>query len=175
MANVNKVFLIGNLTRDPELRYTPGGAAVADLGIAVNRIYTTKEGERREEVTFVDVTVWNRTAENCCQYLKKGRPVHIEGYLKMDSWEDKNSGEKRSKLKVEAETVQFLGGRRDEEGGGDDFAPPPARDRDRDRPEPRRPNFNAGNGANGPSRAPSAPPRRPTPPPDHEADDDIPF
>src|ERR1700733_297690 len=112
MANLNKVFLIGNITRDPELRYTPNGSAVTDLRLAVNRMYTTKEGERREEVTFIDVTVWNRQAENCCQYLKKGRPVHVEGYLKLDSWDDKATGEKRSKLKVEAERVQFLGGAR---------------------------------------------------------------
>ncbi|MBX6312445.1 MAG: single-stranded DNA-binding protein, partial [Isosphaeraceae bacterium] len=127
MASVNKVFLIGNLTRDPELRYTPNGSAVTDLGVACNRVYTTKEGERREEVTFIDVTVWNRQAENCCQYLRKGRSVHIEGYLRMDTWEDRTTGEKRSKLKVEAERVQFLGSPRDEPaalGGEDEYAPP---------------------------------------------------
>src|ERR1043165_723880 len=117
MASLNKVFLIGNLTRDPELRYTAGGSAVTDLRVACNRIYTTREGERREEATFIDVTVWNRQAETCCQYLKSGRPVHIEGFLKMDTWEDRNTGEKRSKLKVEAERVQFLGSRRDDQGG----------------------------------------------------------
>ncbi len=117
MANVNKVFLIGNLTRDPELRYTPSGAAVTDLGLAINRIYTTKDGDRREETLFLDVTVWNRQAENCCQYLKKGRPIHVEGYLKMDSWDDKTTGEKRSKIKVEAERVQFLDSRRGDDSG----------------------------------------------------------
>src|SRR5262249_14504923 len=124
MASVNKVFLVGNLTRDPELRYTPNGAAVTDLGVACNRTYQTRDGERREEVTFIDVTVWNRQAETCCQYLKKGRSVHIEGFLKMDTWDDKTTGEKRSKLKVEAERVQFLD-RRDLPGGVDDDLGPP--------------------------------------------------
>src|SRR5215208_4702060 len=118
MANLNKVFLMGRLTRDPELRYTPNGAAVTDLPLAINRTYTTKDGDRREETLFVDVTVWNRQAETCCQYLKKGRAVHVEGFLKTESWDDKTTGEKRSKTKVEAERVQFLDGRRDEGGGG---------------------------------------------------------
>ena len=114
MANLNKVLLMGNLTRDPEVRYTPKGTAVTELGIAVNRIYTGENGEKREEVTFVDVTVWGRTAENVGEYLKKGRPVFIEGRLQLDSWEDKQSGQKRNKLKVVADNVQFLGSR----GGG---------------------------------------------------------
>jgi single-strand DNA-binding protein len=95
MADFNKVFLIGRLTRDPQLRYTPGGAPVADLGLATSRTYNTKDGERREDTLFIDVTVWNRQAENCCQYLAKGRMVHVEGYLKMETWEDRNTGEKR--------------------------------------------------------------------------------
>ena len=114
MANLNKVLLMGNLTRDPEVRYTPKGTAVTELGIAVNRIYTGENGEKREEVTFVDVTVWGRTAENVGEYLKKGRPVFIEGRLQLDSWEDKQSGQKRNKLRVVADNVQFLGSR----GGG---------------------------------------------------------
>ena len=172
MASVNKVFLVGNLTRDPELRHTPNGNAVTELGIATNRYYTTKDGERREEATFIDVTVWNRQAETCCQYLKKGVPVHVEGFLKMDSWDDKNSGEKRYKLKVEAERVQFLGSRRGDEGGmpsnDEDFAPPASREPRRNAPP---------NGSNGPSRGYSSPPptRRPSPAPDPEVDDDIPF
>ena len=109
MANLNKVLLMGNLTRDPEVRYTPKGTAVAELGIAVNRVYSGENGEKREEVTFVDVTVWGRTAENVGEYLKKGRPVFIEGRLQLDSWEDKQSGQKRNKLKVVADNVQFLG------------------------------------------------------------------
>src|SRR5215211_3145421 len=117
MADLNKVFLIGRLTQDPELRYTPNGAAVSDLRLATSRVYNTKDGERREETLFIDVTVWNRQAEHCCQYLRKGRLVHVEGFLKMDSWDDKTSGEKRTKIKVEGERVQFLDGRRDDAGG----------------------------------------------------------
>jgi single-strand DNA-binding protein len=110
MANLNKVFLIGNLTADPELRYTPNGTAVADLRLAVNRRFTSKEGEQKEETAFVDVVVWQRQAENCSQYLSKGRSVMVEGRLKLDSWENQQ-GEKRSKLRVVGENVQFLGGR----------------------------------------------------------------
>src|SRR5881398_2306192 len=109
MASFNKVILLGNLTRDPEVRYTPKGSAVADLGIAVNRQYTFENGEKREEVTFVDVTFWGRTAEVAGVYLKKGRPVFIEGRLQLDTWDDKQSGQKRSKLKVIGETMQMLG------------------------------------------------------------------
>jgi single-strand DNA-binding protein len=111
MASFNKVILLGNLTRDPEVRYTPKGSAVCDLGVAVNRVYTTDSGEKREEATFVDVTFWGRTAEVAGEYLKKGRPIFIEGRLQLDSWEDKQSGQKRSKLKVIGETMQLLGGR----------------------------------------------------------------
>jgi single-strand DNA-binding protein len=119
MASFNKVILLGNLTRDPEVRYTPKGSAVADLGIAVNRVYTTDSGEKREETTFVDVTFWGRTAEVAGEYLKKGRPVFVEGRLQLDTWEDKTSGQKRSKLKVIGETMQLLGGRPGGGGGGD--------------------------------------------------------
>jgi single-strand DNA-binding protein len=111
MANLNKVLLLGNVTRDPEVRYTPKGSAVCDLGVAVNRAYTTDSGEKREEVTFVDVTLWGRTAEIAGEYLKKGRPVFIEGRLQMDSWDDKQTGQKRSRLRVVAENMQLLGGR----------------------------------------------------------------
>jgi single-strand DNA-binding protein len=111
MANLNKVFLLGNVTRDPEIRYTPKGSAVCDLGIAVNRNYTTDSGEKREEVTFVDVTLWGRTAEVASEYLKKGRPVFIEGRLQMDTWDDKQTGQKRTRLRVVAENMQLLGGR----------------------------------------------------------------
>ena len=179
MASVNKVFLIGNLTRDPELRYTPAGNAVTDLGVATNRYYTTKDGERREEPTFIDVTVWNRQAETCCQYLKKGQPVHVEGYLKMDTWDDRTTGEKRSKLKVEAERVQFLGSKRDDGGASmpdEDYAPAAREPR---RAEPRA----AGNGPNrgGPQAPPppsSQPARRPAhaaPADSGEDEEDIPF
>ena len=115
MASFNKVLLLGNLTRDPEVRYTPKGSAVCDLGVAVNRVYTTDSGEKREEATFVEVTLWGRTAEVAGEYLKKGRPIFIEGRLQLDSWDDKQTGQKRSKLKVIGETMQLLGGRT---GGG---------------------------------------------------------
>jgi len=108
MANLNKVFLIGNLTRDPELRYTPGGTAVANLGIAVNRKFKDSSGELKEEVCFLTVTVWDKQAEACCQYLKKGRPVFVEGVLQSRFWET-NDGQKRSAIDVRAERVQFLG------------------------------------------------------------------
>src|ERR1700694_3636177 len=111
MASFNKVILLGNLTRDPEVRYTPKGTAVAELGMAVNRVYTAENGEKREEPTFVDVTLWGRTAEIAGEYLKKGRPVFIEGRLQLDTWDDKQSGQKRSKLRVIGETMQLLGSR----------------------------------------------------------------
>jgi single-strand DNA-binding protein len=111
MANFNKVMLMGNLTRDPEVRYTPKGTAVAEIGLAVNRIYSGENNEKREETTFVDVTLWGRTAEVAGEYLKKGRPVFIEGRLQLDSWEDKQSGQKRSKLRVVAEGMQLIGSR----------------------------------------------------------------
>ena len=115
MASFNKVILVGNLTRDPELRYTPKGTAVAKVGLAVNRNWTSESGEKKEEVTFVDVDIFGRTAENVSQYMRKGRPILIEGRLKLDQWDDKQTGQKRSRLGVVAETVQFLGG--GQEGG----------------------------------------------------------
>lgn len=134
MASFNKVILLGNLTRDPEVRYTPKGTAVAELGLAVNRVYTTEGGEKREEATFVDVTLWGRTAEIAGEYLKKGRPVFVEGRLQLDTWDDKQTGQKRSKLKVVGEGIQLIGSR---PGGGGDSgdsgsqtssaAPPPRR------------------------------------------------
>ncbi len=111
MASFNKVILLGNLTRDPEVRYTPKGSAVCDLGIAVNRVYTTDSGEKREEVTYVDVVLWARLAEIAGEYLKKGRPVFVEGRLQMDTWDDKQTGQKRTKLRVVGESMQLLGGR----------------------------------------------------------------
>lgn len=111
MASFNKVILLGNLTRDPEVRYTPKGSAVCDLGLALNRVYTLENGEKREEVTYVDVTLWSRLAEIAGEYLKKGRPVFIEGRLQLDTWDDKQSGQKRSKLRVIGEGMQLLGSR----------------------------------------------------------------
>ena len=127
MASFNKVLLLGNLTRDPEVRYTPKGSAVADLGLAVNRTYTTEGGEKREEVTFVDVTFWGRTAEVAGEYLKKGRSVFIEGRLQLDTWDDKQSGQKRSKLKVIGEMMQMLGSRPGSGGGEGEEGERPAR------------------------------------------------
>jgi single-strand DNA-binding protein len=155
MASFNKVILLGNLTRDPEVRYTPKGSAVADLGIAVNRQYTLDNGEKREEVTFVDVTFWGRTAEVAGEYLKKGRPVFIEGRLQLDTWDDKQSGQKRSKLKVIGENMQMLGGRPGAGGGGSEVE----------------------EGESGPPRSSS---RKSTPPPPNSSpsepdDDEIPF
>jgi single-strand DNA-binding protein len=100
---------MGNLTRDPELRYTPKGTAIAKIGLAINRYWTTESGEKKEEVTFVDVDIFGRTAENVGQYMKKGRPILIEGRLRLDQWDDKQTGQKRSRLGVVAENVQFLG------------------------------------------------------------------
>lgn len=119
MASFNKVILLGNLTRDPEVRYTPKGSAVCDLGIAVNRQYTLDSGEKREEVTYVDVVLWSRLAEIAGEYLKKGRPVFIEGRLQMDTWDDKQTGQKRTKLRVIGETMQLLGSRPAAAGGGE--------------------------------------------------------
>lgn len=118
MVSLNKVMLIGNLTRDPELRYTPGGAAVATLGLAVNNRY--KQGDEwKDDVCYVDVTVWGRSAENCSQYLSKGRAVFVEGRLKFRTWEA-NDGQKRSKLDVTATNIQFLS------RGGEPKGPPDA-------------------------------------------------
>ena len=147
MANFKKVMLMGNLTRDPEIRYTPKGTAVAEIGLAINRYFSGESGDKREETTFVDVTLWGRTAEIASEYLKKGRPVFIEGRLQLDTWEDKQSGQKRSKLRVVAEGMQLLGSR----GGGGG------------------PDENSG-----PGGASSAPPRKAAPPPEPD-DDEIPF
>jgi len=154
MANLNRVLLIGNLTRDPEIRYTPKGTAVADIALAVNRVFTGEDGEKREEVTYVDVVVWSRLAEIAEQYLKKGRPVFIEGRLQLDSWDDKQTGQKRSRLRVVAENLQMLGSRGEGDSGGASGSPPAAR-----RPA-----------------SPTVP--RPNPPRDPDLDtepDDIPF
>jgi single-strand DNA-binding protein len=170
MASVNKVILVGNLTRDPEIRYTPKGSAVADIGLAMNRSYTLEGGERREETTYVDITLWARLAELAGQYLTKGRQVYIEGRLQMDTWQDKQTGQNRSKLKVVGENMVFLGNRGDSGGGGaqgnsgdyegsqDDGGPPSQAPS-----EP--PSGNVGNGSGGGS----------APPVVDEDDDDIPF
>ena len=153
MANVNKVILIGNVTRDPEVKFTSKGSAVTDIGLAINRNYTLDSGEKREETTFVDVELWGRLAEIAGEYAKKGRPIYIEGRLRMDTWEDKASGQKRSRMKVVGENLQLLGGR--SEGGG---RPSGGDHESHEAPAPRR----------------SAPSSRPAAP-SSEQDDDIPF
>ena len=160
MANLNKVMLMGNLTRDPELKYTPKGTAVAELGLAINRIYNAENGEKREETTFVDVTLWGRTAEIAGEYLKKGRPVFIEGRLQLDTWDDKQTGQKRSKLKVVGEGLQLIGSRGGADTGGNTS---PA---------------SGGEYSSGaPKSAPAQPPKqKPPADPDLEPEeDDIPF
>ena len=162
MANLNKVMLMGNLTRDPEVRYTPKGTAVAELGLAINRVYSAENGEKREETTFVDVTLWGRTAEIAGEYLKKGRPVFIEGRLQLDSWDDKQTGQKRSKLKVVGEAMQLIGSRGGGESGGGGPSP------------------SGGGGepsGSAPQSRPSQPPKqKPPADPDLEPEeDDIPF
>lgn len=124
MANLNKVLLIGRLTRDPELRHTPSGAAVADFGLAVNRFYKGQDGSRQEETAFVDVTAWGKQAELASQYLQKGRQVFIEGRLQFRQWTSPE-GQKRSKLDVVIENMQFLDSRGEGgEGGGGANRPP---------------------------------------------------
>src|SRR4051812_15168667 len=117
MSNFNRVFLMGNMTRDPQLKFLPSQMAVAEFGIATNRKFKTQSGEQREEVTFVDCSAFGRTAEVINQYFTKGKPIFVEGRLKYDQWEDKQGGGKRSKLAVVIENFQFIGGR-DEGGAG---------------------------------------------------------
>lgn len=117
MASLNKVLIMGNVTRDPEVRFTSSGSAVTEVGVAINRHWTDRNtNEKKEDTTFIDVTLWGRTAEIAGEYLSKGKPVMFEGRIQMDSWEDKETGQKRSKLKVVGENMQLLGGK--SEGGG---------------------------------------------------------
>lgn len=153
MANFNKVILMGNLTATPELRTTPKGTSVTDISLAINRYFSGDNGMRQEETTFVDVTLWGRQAEVACQYLSKGRGVMIEGRLQLDSWEDRETKQKRSRLRVVGENMQLLGSARDGQGEGSMPASRPA----------------SQNGG-------SPPPRAATPPPPaDDFDDDIPF
>lgn len=123
MPSLNKVMLIGNLTREPEIKHTPKGTAIAAFSLAINRNYTTETGEKREEVTFVELDAFGRVAEIIGQYAKKGHPLFVEGRLKLDTWNDKQSGEKRSKLKVTVESIQLLGGRPQESAQPENPAP----------------------------------------------------
>jgi len=161
MANVNKVILIGNVTRDPEVKFTPKGSAVTDVGLAINRNYTLDNGEKREETIFVDVELWGRLAEIAGEYARKGRPIYIEGRLRMDSWEDKATGQKRSRLKVVGENLQLLGSRPGSGGGSE----PDGGTYER---------HERGERAERPASKPSRPASQATPPP-AEGDDDIPF
>jgi len=117
-ANLNKAMLIGNLTRDVELKYTASGAAVANFGLAVNRTYTNSDGEKMDDVCYMDIVAWNRLAEVAGEYLSKGQPIFVEGRLQMDTWEQED-GQKRTKLKVVAQNIQFLGGGRADDAGGE--------------------------------------------------------
>ncbi len=163
MANLNKVMLIGNLTRDPELRYTPKGTAVADISLAINRIWNNEQNVRQEETIFVEVTLWGRQAELAQQYLSKGRSCYIEGRLQMDTWDDKETGKKRNKLKVIGETLQFLpDGKGGQGGGSPQGGQPQGGQHQANRQPPQR----------------SAPPQQgasAAPPADFAEDDDIPF
>ena len=154
MANFNKVILAGNLTRDPEVRYTPKGTAVARIGMALNRSWNTETGETKEEVTFVDVEAFGRQAEVIAQYVKKGRPLLVEGRLKLDQWEDKNTHQKVSKLKVILESFSFL----DSNRGGETGAPADASRR--------------AQSPAAPAAAPSGPSEPDAAPPE---EDDVPF
>ena len=158
MPNLNKVMLMGNLTRDPEIKYTPKGTAIANFGIAVNRTYTPEGGEKREEVTFIDLEAFGRTAEIIGEYFKKGRPIFIEGRLKLDQWDDKTSGKKMSKLRVVVDSFEFLGSR---EGGGGGEGSAPSGEARSSAPQQR--------------RAPAAAPRPPADPDLDVQADDVPF
>ncbi len=152
MASFNKVILMGNLTRDPELRTLPSGISVARIAIAINRVYQSKEGEKKEEVTYVDVDAFGKQAETIAKWCTKGSGIHIEGRLRLDQWDDKNTGEKRSKLGIVLENFTFVGGRGNASSG---------QDYEESAPAPRR-------------AAPSAP--RPSAPPPSDMDDaDVPF
>lgn len=156
MANLNKVMLIGNLTRDPELRYTPKGTAVAEFGLAINRVWYNEQNQKQEETTFVDITLWARQAEVAQQYLTKGSPVYIEGRLNLDTWDDKATGQKRSKLKVIGEALQLLGSRSGNSGGEHQERPQQSRAPQQQQARP----------PQGASAAPAE---------DYQEEDDIPF
>jgi single-strand DNA-binding protein len=154
MASYNKVILMGNLTRDPELRYTPKGTALAKIGLAVNRVWRTETGESKEEVTFVDIEAWSQQAETIGKYMKKGNPMLIEGRLRLDQWDDKQTGQKRSRLVVVCENFRFVGSPGTREDGV---------------AEPARPRPVAAPAA---AAVPAAQPAEPDAPP---SDDDVPF
>jgi single-strand DNA-binding protein len=154
MANLNKVMLIGNLTRDPELRVTPKGTAICQFSLAVNRKFRDESGADREEVTYVDIEAWGKSGENIAKYCTKGRPLFVEGRLRLDQWEDKTTKEKRSRMKVVCDNFQFLGTGREGAPGAE------------------------GGGGGGEFRSPaprSSAPRAATPPAQENLDEDVPF
>jgi single-strand DNA-binding protein len=165
MANLNRVLLIGNLTRDPELRVTPKGTAICQFGLAISRSFKDESGQTREEATFVDIEAWGKQGELIAKYCTKGRPLFVEGRLRFDQWEDKTTQQKRSKLKVVLENFQFLGGRDGAAPGGASAAGP-GEDEPSYEPAPR-----------SPAPAPRAPGGgRPAPAPQHDInDEDVPF
>lgn len=173
MASYNKVILMGNLTRDPQLRYLPNQTAVVDIGLAVNHKYRTATGEDREEVMFIDCTAFGKQAEVINQYCQKGRPLLVEGRLKLDNWDDKQTGQKRSKHKVTIEGFQLLGSRDGGPGGGGGGGQDQNRSSDNNEPRPQ-------SRGSAPARAPQAAEARPVPEQpfgDEQQfkEDDIPF
>jgi single-strand DNA-binding protein len=124
MANFNNVILMGNITRDPQLRYTPAGTAVIDIGLAVNRVWYDADKNKQEKATFVDITFWGNQAETLGGSIQKGSPLHINGRLELEQWDDKESGQARSKLKVVGEGFQFLGSRPADSNQGQQQQPP---------------------------------------------------
>ncbi len=187
MANLNKVMLIGNLTADPEVRQTPRGNSLTELRLAVNRVSSgPNEGERREETTFLDVTCWGRTGEVAAQYLSKGRPVFIEGRLQMDTWEDKQTGQRRSRIRIIAENLQLLGGRDGAPQGGGNYGGNGGYQQQNGGYQQQRPNNNYGGNGGGYNNGGGYQQRpnnnygnsgyqQSAPPMPDEADDDIPF
>ena len=163
MAYLNKVFLIGNLTRDPELRVTPKGTAICQFGLAVNRQFKDESGQMRDETTFVDIEAWGKQGELVSKYLTKGSPAMVEGRLKLDQWEDKTSGQKRSKLKIVLDNVQFLGRPGGGAAGGPTGGPAAGADEGPDHsPSPER-------------HAPPARGEKPAPQASPSIDEDVPF
>ena len=182
MASFNQVILIGNLTRDPQVKFLPSQTQVAEFGVACNRKYKLQSGEEREEVTFVDCSAFGKTAELIGKFFTKGKPIFIQGRLKYDSWEDKNGGGKRSKLTVQVENFQFVGGRDGPgqgEGGGyasgayDEGGEGGGGGGGYQRPAQRGPQRPAGQGAPAPQRGPA--PQQPFGEEEQFKDDDIPF
>lgn len=166
----NKVILMGNLTRDPELRVSPSGMSVCKIGLAINRKYRTQDGEQREEVVFVDCDSFGKTADNINRWMSKGKGILIEGRLKLDQWEDRQTGQQRSRLGVNVESFQFVGGRSDDEGAGYD-------DGGQQQPQQQAPRQTHQQSRPMPQQR-STQPRRPSPPPPQTNDfgeDDIPF